>query len=1044
MGRIAGVLIKTVIGLVLILFVGVAGLAIRLAAGPMEVNFLKGSIESGLSPSDGSFTVKSSAVQIEWRGWDGGLQLTLREVRLLKADKTAFAALPEVSVKLSAVALVSGDIAPTEIIVRRPSILLRRAANGIISLGLTPPAPSKKDTSRPREKGGLMAVLIGALRGTSARSSPLSRLDRIQVQQADVVVEDAYLNRVWRTRRFNARIARENGRVAARMGFDLLLGEKPVSFRARAYESESGTFEIRFEFDRLDPALFRSARGPMAALNWLKLPIRGRFDVSLHPTLSIREARFSLSGAKGRLTVPRFYGEGLPIRKFQLNGSVTGDGTTMSVSRLIIDLGGPVLKANGKAVRVGDKVDLKGTVTLTGFDVAELAKYWPESASSNARTWVVTNIRKGVVTRIDLLLAMGMTLGKQPSFRIETLRGQFGYRDLSIRFFKPMPEITGATGLATFDTKSMKFTIDRAKLVDLTLISAAVDITGFDRSVRSLHVRARTQGPLKTVLQIIDRDPLGYAGKLGISPLALGGTTVFDIDVWVNLLSPVNFNDVGIKVVADLKDVLWRKGVFGLTLSKGTMKLTVTKRELTATGKGLLEGRPATFQWFESLAIAPVRRRLQLNGTMDAKLLKSFGFDAEEYLQGQFAAKINMVSEYHGRTAMDGRFDVAPARIALPYVGLQKPAGRPGTIVARFAFQNDRLLGIPLLHLKTGNQELLGSIDFYPNRRLRRIAIRRLVTPTTNAALTYTIPARGPRQLRIQGKRLDVTRVFDMRGRSSNAPLPPMVIRGTVERVYFRDGYPFLNLKGAAVFDGADWRSIDIAATIGSGPVRVQLSDVSTRRRLLFTAADAGATLAALNVADEVRGGRIRIAATVDDDKGQERFRGKAVMTNFRILNAPAAMKLFTAASQKGVGKVPPGKGGVVMKEFVAPVSFQRGLIEIRDGRVIGSQLGITINGAINLKTDTLDFRGTIVPAYGINSILGRLTAGAKGDGLIALSYRVTGSLQKPSVSVNPLSVITPPLLRRLFNTYSRPSDDDNTGETRSYDKPTNQNSIGR
>ena len=62
-----------------------------------------------------------------------------------------------------------------------------------------------------------------------------------------------------------------------------------------------------------------------------------------------------------------------------------------------------------------------------------------------------------------------------------------------------------------------------------------------------------------------------------------------------------------------------------------------------------------------------------------------------------------------------------------------------------------------------------------------------------------------------------------------------------------------------------------------------------------------------------------------------------------------------------------------------------------------------------------------MVPAYGINSmlgavpILGDLLASRKGEGVFGVTYSMKGPLADPGLMVNPLSVLTPGILRRIF-----------------------------
>jgi hypothetical protein len=96
-------------------------------------------------------------------------------------------------------------------------------------------------------------------------------------------------------------------------------------------------------------------------------------------------------------------------------------------------------------------------------------------------------------------------------------------------------------------------------------------------------------------------------------------------------------------------------------------------------------------------------------------------------------------------------------------------------------------------------------------------------------------------------------------------------------------------------------------------------------------------------------------------------------------------------------------------------------LVRVKGGRSYGSALGLTAQGDYNMNTLEYSFGGTAVPAYALNSlvskipIIGRLLTGRRGEGLLGLGYRVTGRGDDPSVFVNPLSVLTPGILRRIF-----------------------------
>ena len=104
-----------------------------------------------------------------------------------------------------------------------------------------------------------------------------------------------------------------------------------------------------------------------------------------------------------------------------------------------------------------------------------------------------------------------------------------------------------------------------------------------------------------------------------------------------------------------------------------------------------------------------------------------------------------------------------------------------------------------------------------------------------------------------------------------------------------------------------------------------------------------------------------------------------------------------------------------------------------RDGLIVASadpqnrrlvRIGLTAKGTIDLRQHRAGLEGTIVPAYFFNQLLGnipllgRLFSPETGGGVFAATYAVRGPLKDPAVTVNPLSALTPGVLRKLFGLF--------------------------
>ena len=103
------------------------------------------------------------------------------------------------------------------------------------------------------------------------------------------------------------------------------------------------------------------------------------------------------------------------------------------------------------------------------------------------------------------------------------------------------------------------------------------------------------------------------------------------------------------------------------------------------------------------------------------------------------------------------------------------------------------------------------------------------------------------------------------------------------------------------------------------------------------------------------------------------------------------------------------------------PFSLDDDTLYLRGARAFSSSLGFTATGSIGRADNSLNVDTTIIPAYEINALLGKipllgeLFTAEKGGGLIAVRAKITGTFDDPHVSMNPFSALTPGALRGVF-----------------------------
>ena len=185
--------------------------------------------------------------------------------------------------------------------------------------------------------------------------------------------------------------------------------------------------------------------------------------------------------------------------------------------------------------------------------------------------------------------------------------------------------------------------------------------------------------------------------------------------------------------------------------------------------------------------------------------------------------------------------------------------------------------------------------------------------------------------------------------------------------------------------------------------------------------------------------GKLDMRGTYDDRKTPPQLNARLLIQDFTLQNSQILGRILSIGSLTGLANALTGSG-ISFNKLAANISSRAGVITVDKGIANGTSLGITLGGTVDTNTTKLAMKGTLAPAYALNSIFSRiplLGALAGGDaGLIAFNYSVNGTYDDPEVGVNPLSGLTPGFLRGIFGVFEEKDSDDETGEA---DTPASQ-----
>lgn len=290
-------------------------------------------------------------------------------------------------------------------------------------------------------------------------------------------------------------------------------------------------------------------------------------------------------------------------------------------------------------------------------------------------------------------------------------------------------------------------------------------------------------------------------------------------------------------------------------------------------------------------------------------------------------------------------------------------------------------------------------------------------------ALTYSsgvVPG-----ITVTGKRLDASQVYSTSEHSLLKDFPAMKLNVTLGELILSSALPFTNVSGT-MDCGIRCESLSMRAKIGGSPVNAAIDYVAGRRQFQLTAKNAGLFLKGMDISDRVTGGSLELKGMYDDSKTPAPLDARLLLEDFTLRNSQILGRILSVGSLTGLTNLLTGNG-IAFEKLAANINARAGVIAVSKGRANGNAMGLTVEGKVDTTKSALDLKGVVIPAYALNSILSEIPiigtlAGGEG-GLIAVNYSVRGPYADPSVMVNPLSILTPGVLRGVFGVFDAEED---------------------
>lgn len=770
----------------------------------------------------------------------------------------------------------------------------------------------------------------------------------------------------------------------------------------------------------------------------LQAHIVGKTDLFYDASGTISRLGVELTADKTALAVPGTFTRPVFLPMVRLKGSYLPQTHDILLDYLKTSGGALVLDTAGRITLVDKQsplVELRGR--MEAMSVRDLLHYWPLGTGEGARNWIDANIFAGTLGPIVYETHFPVGMLDQPRVPDNAMLMTFQLANVEANYVHGLTHMTGIYGSAKLTGNTFTADLTRGHIGPLVLTKAHAAIADLATPGSPGDITGHIDGSMTDVLKLTDLQPLNYPTRFGINPEETTGKAGIDLSFHVPMRKNLSVDDVAISIKANVTG-------FGIALGKtirlndGNVVFEVDNNHLHATGVTGLAGSRLTIDWVEDFKTAnAVTSKINVKGLLDEPGREALGLHASDYLKGPIGLNADLTGRRGQLTGAEMTLDLTPATLTLDLVGINKPAGFPAASHAVVTFGPHSVPRSENATITGPSLQAILNMTFNDEGTLVSLNAPTVKAGATNDfALTLNRSPSGV-DITVRGRSIDGTKLAARgtggKGGGKGGAKPdsafdePFHIDAKLDRVALRNGVaiaPFaLDVTGVA--DRPATMTLN-GATGKGAPILGSVVPAGGDRKLTLTASDFGSLARGLFGFSSLKGGRLEFQGTLHGSaSGQgsgipNDYEGLVRLKDFRLLNQPFLARLFSAGSLIGFSNLLQNNG-IAVDELKIPFSSRNGVIAIHDARATGPAIGISAEGYFDRPKNDIELKGTLVPLFGINSVLGiipllgELLVSKPGEGIIGLSYAVSGNADEPRVSINPLSMVTPGILRRVF-----------------------------
>lgn len=715
-----------------------------------------------------------------------------------------------------------------------------------------------------------------------------------------------------------------------------------------------------------------------------------------------------------------------PVIIDEIDLSLTGGGQGDGIALQKAHLRGPGLgiAVVGSWATSEDQGGLRIGVNANQTLVRSAIRIWPSFVSPKVREYLTDNLHQGIVDRMTLSVFMNENLLKQVmadgALDAQNLQIDFDISQAELSYAKMLPPVTKARVSGKVDGKSAMISASQGLLQlqegrTLNVEALTFAVTDFWSHPTMAHVGFNLRGAAEGLASFLQMPAFHSSLGIEVTPEKVKGQADVRVNLSLPLDQPPAFRDIDLQAKGVLSNFSVDKIAGKEKLENANVTFGFDGTGLTVKGEGKMNGNPASLEAQQpkggggDAVISFI-----LDDAARAKRGMAFG----SQLTGPVPLKISLPLGKANRQGAKIEADLTKTAIDDLLPGWNKAAGRPAKLSLSL---NDNGRDMRDIVLESGSVVIKGNASLTEDGALVSADFSTFRLSLGDDFKVQIERSNEVYRATIRGPVADVRPFLKLSSnkKSGKSTLKDFDVDLGINVLTGFNNEALTNATLKMSHRNNELRQLQLNGRFGADQVTGSLKNGSN---FLLQAENAGATLRFTDLYRRLVGGDLTLQSNLG--RSQE---GTLIIRNFTLRNEPALSRILAQqppppSSDRMSGQLQPMAGGeVAFTKLKADFARTNNRLDLQDMAMWGPSAGFTLKGFIDYNANRTDITGTFVPIYGLNNafaqvpLFGPILGGGQNEGLFAINFRVSGLASAPILTVNPLSVMVPGILRKLF-----------------------------